>query len=509
MSWDFPYRFGGPVLAWEMHRGKDRRSIIILSICFFLLCTFHFGSTAIQFDNRLHSTPYSNTDRIGQRWQSRVEYLNESKLLFAAQYLGKFFPLQLFVLLLVTPALTAGALGQEKEKDTLTALFCTELSDHEIVWGKVLGRYWQLVRFMIFSMPLVFVVAGLARVDLIHVLVCYLHAFVITFALTGICIFSAVITRRTRDAIMACYSIMIIVVLFSLTLLGEKPIPTWMNPAEVVVGISSLPFTNIKPEVLLAHLFLFTFLGWFFVKLSCWTIRWACLRQLEDRSMRWRWGIRMNTIGADPIRWRERHILGIAPLPALRSIPTWLGALGCLAFSISMIGGIVNNITQGRLVYLLLRFQWGEIVQLFNRLSLNAIEREVTLMGVILIVFSAITVFMRCSGTINEEKRMKTWDDLLMTAIPVRQIARSKMWGIIQASTLFILCYFVPVFLFALLGGWRAVYPAAVTFVITWPVVIVAAWLGISMSLVSEGKLRQPEQFILQKNELLKCGLRS
>ncbi|MBL8822785.1 MAG: ABC transporter permease subunit [Planctomycetia bacterium] len=484
MSWDFPYRLGGPVLAWEMHRGKDRRSIIILGICFFLLCCLHFGSTALQFDSRINSQYYAG-ERDNQRWQDRIDYVNESKLLFAAQYLGKFFPLQLFVLLLVTPALTASALGQEKEKDTLTALFCTELSDHEIVWGKVLGRYWQLFRFMLFSMPLVFVVAGLARVDLVHILICYLHAFIITFALTGICIFSAVITRRTRDAIMACYSIMIIVVLFSLTLLGEKPIPTWMNPAEVVVGISAYPFTSIKPETLLAHMLFFAIIGWFFVKLSCWTIRWACLRQLEDRSMRWRWGIRMNTIGADPIRWRERHILGIAPLPALRSIPTWLGALGCMAFSISMIGGIVNNITQGRLVYHLIRLQWRELLQLFQRLSLNAIEREVTLMGVILIVFAAITVFLRSMGTINEEKRMKTWDDLLMTAIPVRSIATSKMWGIIQASTLFILCYFVPVFLFALLGGRQAVYPAAVCLVIVWPVVIIAAWLGINFSLAS------------------------
>ncbi|HMP17924.1 MAG TPA: ABC transporter permease subunit, partial [Gemmatales bacterium] len=388
---------------------------------------------------------YATGPGAGNRasWKDRLEVMNQKKMDFAARYLGKFFPLQLLVLLLITPALSAGALGQEKEKDTLTALFGTELHDDEIVRGKVLGRYLQLVKFILISVPLVFVLAGIGKVDLMDVFLNYVHALVITFCMVGICIFSAVITRRTRDAIMACYSIIIIIALVSLTALGDQPLPLWLNPVEMVVRLSAAPFTSVTPVTLATHLFIFWFIGYFFVKLSCWSLRPTSLKQLEDRSSRWRWGIR-KSIGDAPIRWRERHILGIAPLPALRSIPTWLGAIGCVVFSMAMIGGIINNSTQGRLVQHFMRMEWTEFVGIFYRLSPTTIANETILMGVILIFFAGITVLVRSAGAISEEKRMKTWDDLLMTAIPVQQIATQKMWGIIQASILFIFCYALP-----------------------------------------------------------------
>ena len=44
MSWDFPYRLGGPVLAWEMHRGNQLWTVRILTICFLTFCLLHFFS---------------------------------------------------------------------------------------------------------------------------------------------------------------------------------------------------------------------------------------------------------------------------------------------------------------------------------------------------------------------------------------------------------------------------------------------------------------------------------
>lgn len=508
--WDYPYRWGGPVLAWELARGLKRREATILGFLFLALCLIHFSLSAYNLDRQLEAhiaakelQTSSFSPGTTYKWRDRVEFMNQGKIDFASRYLGRFFPLQLLVLLLITPAVSAGALGQEKEKDTLTALFGTELHDYEIVRGKVLGRFLQLCRFIMVSMPFVFVVAGLGRVHLWDVCICYLHAFVITFAMTGICIFGAVITRRTRDAIMACYSIIIIITLISLTILGDSPIPLWLNPVEMVVRLSAAPFTSVSLPTLGTHLFIFWFLGYFFVKLSCWFIRPACLKQLEDRSYRWRWGIRSN-VGENPIRWRERQILGIAPLPALRTIPTWLGALGCLVFSIAMIGGIINNNTQGRLVYHFFKFEWNHFFGIFQRLSPTMVANETILMGVILIFFTGITILVRCAGAISEEKRMKTWEDLLMTAIPVQEIASQKMWGIMQASTLFIVCYSVPLFAFASLGGWDGLTPALICFGITWLVVFIAGNVGMAMSLGSVQYQQNHEKLSYLRNELSK-----
>ena len=245
IRWDYPYRWGGPVLAWELARGSKRGEATYLGFAFLVLCLLHFGLTAFNLDKRLEEN-ISAREAVNQRlypgmttaWRDRVDAMNQGKIDFAARYLGRFFPLQLLVLLLVTPALSAGALGQEKEKDTLTALFGTELHDYEIVRGKIIGRYLQLLRLIMISFPFVFAVAGLGRVHFWDFFLCYVHAFVITFAMVGICIFSAVITRRTRDAIMACYSIIIIIALISLTILGDKPLPLWLNPVEMVVRFS-------------------------------------------------------------------------------------------------------------------------------------------------------------------------------------------------------------------------------------------------------------------------------
>lgn len=498
MTWDYPYKLGGPVLAWELHRGRQRGEAFYLGMAFFVLCALHFTVTTISFEKNLETNFNLMAQSRQFTWQDRLSSLNEQKMLHAAQYLGRFFPLQLFVLMLITPALSAGALGQEKEKDTLTALFGTELADHEIVRGKVLGRYWQLVRFILFSMPLVCIVAGVAQVPLQVIALCYLHALVITFSLAGICIFSAVITRRTRDAIMACYSIIIIITLVSLTILGEKPLPTWLNPVEVAIGLSAYPFSSIKPWTLVVHLLTFFGLGWFFVRLSCWLIRPAGLRQLEDRSSRWRWSVRRN-ISDDPVRWRERHILGIAPLPALRSIPSWLGALGCMAFSISMIGGLINTTTHGRFAQLLLQLKWNEALVIVSRLSKSAIESDTILMGVILILFSGITILIRCAGSLNEEKRMKTWDDLQMTAIPVRDIANSKMWGILQASLFYIVCYALPMLAFSLLAGKQGYLPAIITIGLALFVVFIAANIGMGMSLASVSNRTEVQQIPLSR----------
>ena len=480
MTWDYPYRWGGPVLAWELHRGRDQRSILFLSLGFFFLCLVHFGAIAMRFD-----ATYAQTNRTWwdqNRWQAQVISQNEARMMFAAQYLGKFFPTQLFVLLLVTPALTASALGQEKEKDTLSALFGTELADHEIVRGKVLGRFVLLLRFMMYSMPLPFVLAGLARIDLWPVLLCYLHACVITFALTGICMFSSVITRRTRDAILGCYSIIVIITLFSLTLLGDRPLPTWLNPVEVVIGLSAYPFTNIAPLVLTLHLLVFFGIGFTFVLLSSALVRWACLRQLEDRSSRWRWGLRTG-VGSDPIRWRESKILGIAPLPALRTIPSWLGMIGCAIFAVAMIGGLINSSSHGGFVRMITHLQWGDAWQYLTRLNQQRLQSDVMLMGGLLVVFAGVTVLVRCAGAISEEKRLKTWDDLLMTAIPVEEIARSKMWGIMQASWLYIVSFSVPWLAFAMLGGWELLQIALIFFGAAWVAVFIGGQVGIGISL--------------------------
>ena len=96
------------------------------------------------------------------------------------------------------------------------------------------------------------------------------------------------------------------------------------------------------------------------------------------------------------------------------------------------------------------------MIKIFENLSPGSMQGEVVLMGVLLIIFAGITIFTRCAGAITEEKRMKTWDDLIMTGTRIDKIAHSKMWGILQASILYVCAYTIPLLSFQHSGrNWR------------------------------------------------------
>ena len=109
-------------------------------------------------------------------------------------------------------------------------------------------------------------------------------------------------------------------------------------------------------------------------------------------------------------------------------------------------------------------------------------------MGVMLIIFAGGTILIRSAGSIAEEKRLNTWDDLLMTGTRIDSMASSKMWGILQASVLFVLCYSLPYFLFSILGGASSLAVASVCFVINWLVMYGAAEIGMGISLSNAEK---------------------
>src|SRR5207249_1327130 len=117
---------------------------------------------------------------------------------------------QLLLLFLVTPALAAGALGHEKERGTLTTLFCTELTARQIVLGKLLGRLALLARSALVALPPLAAAAVLCGRDLGHLLGALLQAAVLGVALTAACLLAAVWTRRTADAILACYATLVL-----------------------------------------------------------------------------------------------------------------------------------------------------------------------------------------------------------------------------------------------------------------------------------------------------------
>ena len=78
---------------------------------------------------------------------------------------------QLFVLLLITPASTAGAITSERHRQTWDLLLVTRLSSFEIVWGKLLAGLVSSVVLICASLPFfssVFLFGGVALEDVLR-----------------------------------------------------------------------------------------------------------------------------------------------------------------------------------------------------------------------------------------------------------------------------------------------------------------------------------------------------
>ena len=136
---------------------------------------------------------------------------------------------QLTLVLLAAPAATAGAICLDRSRGTLTHLLVTDLTDREIVLGKLAARLTPVLVLVAATLPVMELLTLLGGVDPDALL----GAFVVTLgvAVLGCClalVFS-IRVRRTHEALLATYAV------WGLWLLGtadarpdrpgERPVP--------------------------------------------------------------------------------------------------------------------------------------------------------------------------------------------------------------------------------------------------------------------------------------------
>ena len=96
---------------------------------------------------------------------------NYGQILFS--YLVVF---QVILLTFITPALTAGAISSERERQTIDLLFVTRLRPFSIIWGKLLASMSFVVLLLILSIPIFSLVFLFGGIELDQVV----YAFLVT-----------------------------------------------------------------------------------------------------------------------------------------------------------------------------------------------------------------------------------------------------------------------------------------------------------------------------------------
>jgi ABC-type transport system involved in multi-copper enzyme maturation permease subunit len=123
---------------------------------------------------------------------------------------------QIVLLAFITPALTAGAISGERERQTLDLLFVTPLPPFSIIWGKLLASMSFVVLLLMLSIPIFSLVFLFGGIELDQMLDGFLVTGVtaLTLGLLGLALSS--LFRRTLVATVAAYGAAFVLLVGSL-----------------------------------------------------------------------------------------------------------------------------------------------------------------------------------------------------------------------------------------------------------------------------------------------------
>ncbi len=405
---------------------------------------------------------------------------------FVAGFLSVFLWQQMVLIVLVAPAIAAGAITDEKERGTLQYLLTADLSSTEIILGKVLGRLIVIASVFLAGLPFLFVVSSFMGLSLAFLLGVLVHTAALSFAATSASILSSVWAKRSRDAIVHLYLVLALILValvlaFQIAPLvgaGEpSPATTLERLAETMVTLMHYldPTSLLEPEIAGASgsavmgRALVSSGGWVALGLAClavaaWRLRPAYLRQLQGPGKRRAallWWSRPPVTG-EPVRWKERYVTGLAPLPALRYLPQKVVMLLIFLATSAAVIVVTAMCTSDR----------GSSETLLDLglfpVDQAAVNAFISGVSVLVLLAASLIVGIRASGAITGEREKQTWESLLMTPLETPSLVQAKLWGIIAATYPYLAMYAIPMFFFSLLGGVVGILNFVISLAVTW-----------------------------------------
>jgi ABC-type transport system involved in multi-copper enzyme maturation permease subunit len=368
-------------------------------------------------------------------WQQL--FLSTRPQAFFASFLGQHF----LLLALVTPALVAGAITEEKRRGTLIYLLTANLTPLEIILGKLVAGMQQIIILSLPGLPIAAFIAGLSG-DAWFPVVVLAVSLPLVFGLAALSLLVSVWSRSTRDAMLCVYALILAgLVPYFLPMAA----PSWLERFHPLHVLD--PF-DPRGERLANFGFLWGAIGVVAVLLASWRLRPAFQRQLQKRTrhtMSW-WQSAHPRVRGNPILWREQHLEGIAPVPWLR---VFSRRLGMAAVFLAAGGSLL--VLQERLFPIALLKAASATVDVFYWHGLG------------FLLLMTFLVAIRASSAITSEKEHGTWLALVTTPLTTRKILAGKHWGIFWAAWPYVLAYAAAAIPLALLTS-----PEALAWTLLW-----------------------------------------
>ena len=435
MRWwaDLPGKLLGPMFALDAVRVGRRKSTFVvrwlyLAALTFVLAVFFWGST-----NRLSSSTGGVAPSVLAR--------------FAEDFFWVYAVTQFLVVAALTPAFTAAAITDEKERKTLDFLLVTDLSTHEILLGKLAARGGLLFTLVLAGLPILSLVQFFGGIDPDLLLYGVAVTVATLVSLAAVSLACSVQLARTRDAVVLAYVLPTVYFILSavwwgstIRLFGADPPDFWDEMAQafavgnpfVAVGAMSGP-TGMAGDAGArvawycgAHLAV-ALLALAFASLRLRRVARAAGASAAPASAAGKVLARVGgrrtearthpEVTDHPVAWREVYVEPGSNSGVLRAFLRFI-VVGVIAWTFF-------NVVTSTLLDTRYATYGKDSWQDFQERTKAWVCGVTGVLGTLLLLGATV----RGAGCVAGEKDRDTWTNLLTTPLTVREILAGKWWG--------------------------------------------------------------------------------
>lgn len=186
----------GPVLRWELMTIPRRRRYYFIRVLYVLTLLFALWVV------------YVTTVAIFGAGAPTIASMSR----FSEGFYHAFIFVQLGAVLVLTPAFVASGISVEKERRTLEFLFATDLTNREIVFGKLFARTFNLFAVLLAGVPILAFAGLFGGVDYAGLLLATVGSAAVMMFLASLSLVISVHSRTTRQALTNSYGLVLFLV---------------------------------------------------------------------------------------------------------------------------------------------------------------------------------------------------------------------------------------------------------------------------------------------------------
>ena len=423
--------FPGPVFQYELLTLSRRKRFYVFRFAFGAFLLF------LLWANDPRSNSYHAPGWDGELSIQQAKNLSSTLFLAIGTTVG-------IAVLLLTPALVAGVIADEKQRKTLHYLLASSLTSTEIVVGKITARLTLLTVLLGLTVPILVLLSLFGGVDPLEACVFGLCCFTTAFLITSASTVASVHARKPMEAISGVYA------MGALWLFGPSlvrwllPYPggifvsiyELVKPVNDFIGLSSPLFVFIDVGMRFASRLSFVneFLKMAALQsvLGVVLIAYAILRLRplfrSDHDLR---RTRFSLLGAkarrllprpvcgdDAMLWKEMYVSKTTMRSKITGVILFVVVAGLLGYYTYDCGK--------EALKEVMSYGYGTGSPSQGRRDFNGFLRVIETM---IVIFWVIGVAMTASGSLSGEREADTWISLIATPLTPEEILRGKMIG--------------------------------------------------------------------------------